>query len=173
MTTRVFSRWIVAMCIGIIVVTAGRAGAEGNKACGLLMPSEIESVLGAKVTLKSDGQMGEGKTEHCTGQAPAAAVMLRLSTGLDAGGNRPGGKEMKGIETAKQMGAQVEVKTFGAITCSTITPPANIAQMGFNTTCTVKKATALAGVEVQVKSQKDMISIERLRPLAEKMAERF
>jgi hypothetical protein len=96
--------------------------------------------------------------------------MLRLVTGLDPGRDRSGGTEKKGIEMAKQMGIQVDVKTFGPITCSTMVPPANLVQHGFNTTCTVSKATAVAGIEVQAKSQKDMVSIEQLRPLAEKMA---
>ena len=61
----------------------------------------------------------------------------------------------------KQMGIQVDVKTFGPITCSTMVPPANLAQHGFNTTCTVSKPTAIAGVEVIAKSQHDMVSIER------------
>ena len=52
-------------------------------------------------------------------------------------------------------------------------PPANLAQHGFNTTSTVSKPTAIAGVEVIAKSQQDMVAIERLHPLAEKMANRF
>jgi hypothetical protein len=52
-------------------------------------------------------------------------------------------------------------------------PPANLAQHGFNTTCTVSKPTAVAGIGVTAKSQQDMVSIERLHPLAEKMASRF
>jgi hypothetical protein len=99
--------------------------------------------------------------------------MLRLVTELDPGRDRSGCTEKKGIELAKQMGIQVDVKTFGPITCSTMVPPANLAQHGFNTTCTVSKPTAVAGGEVTAKSQQDMVSIERLHPLAEKMASRF
>lgn len=71
------------------------------------------------------------------------------------------------------MGAQVDVKTFGPITCSTMVPPASLAEHGFNTTCTVSKANAVAGIEVTAKTQKDRVSIDKLRPLAEKMASRF
>ena len=99
--------------------------------------------------------------------------MLRLSTGLAPGRDRSGGTEKGGIEVVKKMGIQVDVKTFGPITCSTMVPHANLAQHGFNTTCTVSKPTAIAGVEVTAKSQQDMVSIERLHPLAEKMASRF
>jgi hypothetical protein len=99
--------------------------------------------------------------------------MLRLVTGLDPGRDRSGGTEKKGIEAVRKMGIQVDVKTFGPITCSTMAPPASLAQHGFNTTCTVIKPTAVAGVEVTAKSQQDMVSIERLHLLAEKMANRF
>lgn len=71
------------------------------------------------------------------------------------------------------MGAQVDVKVFGPISCSTVVPPASLAQYGFNTTCTVSKSSAVAGVEVVTKTQEDMLSIEQLRPLAEKMVNRF
>jgi hypothetical protein len=117
--------------------------------------------------------MAVGGVDICNAQTSTANVMLRLSTGLDPGRDRSGGTEKKGIEVIRQMGIQVDVKIFGPITCSTMVPPANLAQHGFNTTCTVSKATAVAGIEVHVKSQKDMVAIEQLRPLAEKMAERF
>ncbi len=176
MTTRMCTRWrVVGWCLGAVVAISQEpaSAVEGNKACLLLTPSEMESVFGAKVTLNSDRAVPAGKTEVCTGQAPTAAVMLRLVTGLDHRRDKSGSKEMKGMETAKQMGAQVEVKTFGEITCSTMLPPSNLTKLGFNTTCTISKETAVAGIEVQTKSQKDMISIDRLRPLAEKMAWRF
>jgi hypothetical protein len=147
--------------------------ADANKACRLLTPSELEGVLGGNVTMNGGAPMSGGKTEICTGQASTTSVMLRLVTGLDPGRDRSGSREKAGIELLKTMGAKVDVKTFGPITCSTVEPPAEQTQKGTNTTCTVTKDTAVAGIEVTAKSQKDMISIERLRPLAEKMAGRF
>jgi hypothetical protein len=176
MTMRALSQWMAtAVCAGAFAasVQSPVSAADGNKACGLLTPSELESVLGTKVSLSGGGGMAVQRTELCTGKTSTSTVMLRIVTGLDPGRDRSGGTEKKGIEMVKQMGVQVEVKTFGPITCLTMVPPANLAQHGFNTTCTVSKATAVAGIEVQVKSQKDMVSIEQLRPLAEKMVERF
>ncbi|MGQ0811319.1 MAG: hypothetical protein ACT4OO_08865 [Nitrospiraceae bacterium] len=180
MGRRTFSRRIaVAVYAGAVaaMVQAPVGAADGSKACGLVTLSELEAVLGTKVSLSGGAAVPAGaRAEFCMGQAPTATVVLRLGTGLDPGreGDRSGGAEMKGIEIAKKMGAQVEVKTFfEPSTCSTMVPPANLAQYGFNTTCTVSKATAVAGIEVQAKSQKDMVSIEQLRPLAEKMAGRF
>ncbi len=77
------------------------------------------------------------------------------------------------MEMMKQMGAQVEVKSFGPIVCSTLEPPTDKQQMGYNTTCTVNKDTAMAGIEITANKKNDMLSIERVRVLAEKMAGRF
>ena len=175
MTMRAFSRWMaIAVCASAFVasVLAPVGAADSNKACGLLTPSELQIVLGTTVSL-SGGGMAVGRAELCTGQTSTSTVMLRLVTGLDPGRDRSGGTEKKGIEMVKQMGIQVDVKTFGPITCSTMMPPMNLAQHGFNTTRTVSKPTAVAGIEVAAKSQQDMVSIERLHPLAEKMAIRF
>ena len=105
----------------------------------------------------------------CMGQVPTARVLLRLAPGPAGDGSA----ERAGIDAARQMGAEVEVKTFGPITCSTMVPPPSLAEHGFNTTCTVRKANAVAGVEVTAKTRKEMLSIEKLRPLAELMVSRF
>jgi hypothetical protein len=165
-------RILMVGSIGLVMTlfSAHANAAEANKACGLATPAEIESALGSSVVLTP---MGGGKAEFCTGQAPNAKVVLRLASGLDPGRDRSGAKEKAGVEMMKKMGAQVEVKSLGPIVCSTVVPPAGKEQMGYNTTCTVSKDTAVAGIEVTAKSQKDMVPIERLHPLAEKMAGRF
>jgi len=68
--------------------------------------------------------------------------MLRLAKTSGQGG----GKESAGIAAAKSMGARVDVKTFGPITCSTMIPPASLAVHGFNTTCSVVKNRSLAAI---------------------------
>ena len=176
MTTRAFFRWMaVAVCAGAFAasVQAPVGAADGSKACGLLTPSELQTVLGTIVSLSGGGGIAAGGVELCIGQTSTAMVMLRLSTGLNPERDRSGGTEKKGIDAVKKMGIQVDVKTFGPITCSTMVPPANLVQQGFSATCTVSKQTAVAGVEVTAKSRQDMVSIERLHPLAEKMASRF
>ena len=70
-------------------------------------------------------------------------------------------------------GGKVEVKTFGQVTCSTMVPPPNLAQYGYNTTCSVLKGETVVAIEVTAKSQKDMVPMEKLRPVAEKMATRI
>jgi hypothetical protein len=142
-----------------------RARADGDsKACGLLTSAEVEAALGAKVSNFTVGAGG-----FCYASAPTVTVMVRVAKKSAASG-----REAKGIEMAKQMGARVDVQKFGATTCSTLVPPANLVQaMGFNTTCSIDKGDSVAAVEVTAKSQANMVSIEKLRPLAEKMTARF
>lgn len=165
-------RQIFVSLVGMVASmnSAYAAAADSNKACSLLTPAEIESALGSSVVLSPTAS---GKAEFCTGQAANVKVVLRLVNGLDPGRDRSGSKEKAGLEMIKKMGAQVEVKVFGPIVCSTLVPPAGKEQMGFNTTCTVSKETAVAGIELTAKSQNDMVSIEKLHPLSDKMAERF
>jgi hypothetical protein len=139
--------------------------AEGDgPACGLLTPAEVETALGARISSFTEGAGG-----LCSAAGPAVTVMLRMAKK----GAAPG-REAKGIAVAKQMGAQVDVQTFGATTCSTLVPPPQMAQaMGFNTTCSIDKGDRVAAVEVTAKSQANMVSIEKLRALAEKMTPRF
>jgi hypothetical protein len=161
---------IVAM-LAVSGLVAPATATDDNKACELLNASEIASVLGANVALK--GGAMPGRTHICTGQASDKRIMLRLVAGLDPARDRSGSKEKAGLEIVKQMGGQVEVKTFGPIVCSALEPPAGKEQMGYNTTCTVSKDTAMACIEVTANTKQALIPIERLRPLAEKVMGRF
>jgi hypothetical protein len=145
--------------------------AQANKACALASPAEIEGVLGAKVAGLKAQQTGDASTQICMGTSPKGRVMLRLAKQKSEG--TPGEKERKGIEIAKKMGAQVDVQTSGPITCSTFIPPQSLEAHGFNTTCTVTKGDAVAGIEITAKTRADMVPIAKLRPLAEKMSGRF
>lgn len=138
-----------------------------GKACGLATPEELQAAMGGPVTaLKSHQSAGGG--DVCMGQTPTATVLLRLVTRS----GKPGA-EAAGVEAARKLGAQVEVKTEGPITCSSMIPPKGLEQYGFNTTCAVFKSGQVAAVEVAAKSQKDMVPVERLRTLAGLMARRF
>lgn len=138
-----------------------------SKACALATPSEIQSAIGASPSLKP--QAMPGGADFCMGQAGSYKVMLRLAKRSDTSGD----KEAKGIAMAKQMGAQVEVKKFGDITCSTFIPPANMAQAGYNTTCSVFKNGQVGAIEITAKSLSEMVSIDKLRSVADKIASRL
>ena len=158
----------IGIALLMLGVMTGSAMAADSPACKLLTPAELEPVAGKLRAFTPMGGLPE--TNICTSSSTAGTrVMLRLAM-RKAGGDSP---EAKGIEAAKKMGAIVDVKTSGPITCSTIIPPKNLQAYGFNTTCTVVKTGQVAGVEVTVKAQKDMVPIDKLRPLAEKMTGRF
>lgn len=176
MSGRDFSRWVVeSVCVVAIAagISATAGAAQSNKACALLTPAEVKAAIGGKVSGWSDGgAVGAGGGSAvflCRGQTPTASILLRLAKTS----GRASGSAAAGIEIAKKMGAKVDVKTSGPITCSTVIPPENLAQYGFNTTCSIVKNGMVAAIEVQTKMQKDMVPIEKLQPLAEKMASRF
>src|SRR5262245_59022387 len=160
------STLIVALiALGAVVVTAQT---PAHKACALVTDAEIQSALGSKVTLRA-GSMGDVQT--CAGETPGARVLLRFFRRTT---DRSGNVEQAGIDAFRKMGAQVDVKSSGGITCMTAVPPQNMAAMGFGTTCTVtSKAPTFAVIEITAKTQKDMVPMEKLRAVAEKMASRF
>lgn len=159
----------IATAFLIFTFVAGwvQNSAAQNKACALATPSEIQSTIGASPSLKP--QSMPGGADFCMGQAGSYKVVLRLAQRTDTTGD----KEKKGIAMAKQMGAQVEVKKFGDITCSTFIPPANMAQAGYNTTCSVFKNGQVGAIEITAKSQSEMVSIDKLRSVADKIASRL
>jgi len=159
----------IVVALAIVVGHALIANGEGNKACALASPGEIETVLGAEVTGLNSPATGDASAQICLGNSSKGSVMLRLAKGKSEGGEA----ERKGLEIVKKMGAQVDVKTFGPITCSTVIPPKNLEQHGFNTTCAISKSPQVAAIEIQAKTRADMVPIEKLRPLPEKMAGRF
>jgi hypothetical protein len=162
---------VVLSAAVIVSAMAGRASlaqAPANKASALVTDAELQSALGSKVALKA-GSLGTAQT--CSGESPSATVSVRL---LKTSTARSGNAEHSGIDAIKKMGAQVDVKTSGGIMCMTVVPPTNLATMGFGTTCTVtSKAPTYAVIEVTAKTQKDMVPMEKLRAVAEKMASRF
>jgi hypothetical protein len=146
--------------------------------CSLLKPSEVESALGAKVSgLDTSGQISGMQT--CSGVvANRMQVMVMfapagMQKGNDAKWADPLAElERQSRESAKSIGAQMDVKKFGDnILCTTLVPPK---QGPYATQCmAVKKPTGMVSISVLVAKQQDMAPIEKLRPLAEKMLSRF
>jgi hypothetical protein len=144
------------------------AATAQSQACALATAEELQAALGAPVSGLKPQTLPGGNADLCAGQTPAASVMLRLAR--RSGGP---GAEAAGIEAARKMGAQVEVKTDGPFTCSTIIPPKQLEQYGFNTTCSVLKNGQVAAIEVTAKRQQDMADMGRLRKLVERIAGRL
>lgn len=143
--------------------------------CKLLTPAEIESVLGIKVSRFTHGSVQGSNTVTCNGDA-----VKGMSVGMMFAAPKPGDPKiadpMSWIETysrdsAKAIGAKLNVQRFGSSVICTqlITPKGG----PFNTQCYAIKSPNLATVTVLVPTQQEMVSMDKLRPLAEKMLGRF
>jgi hypothetical protein len=155
---------LVMVCAGPALPAQTAAGA----ACGLVTESDVAPVLGAKAPLKS-GSVGAVQT--CSADGPTASMLVRV---FKRSGGPNDEREKAGVEQMKKMGAQIEGKEFGDMTCMTIVASASVPQLGYTTTCTLtKKAPMFAVIEIKAKSQKDMASMDKVRAVAEKMATRF
>lgn len=168
MQNRIAQAAVAALLLAIFSM-AGHAQAANNKACTLLTPAELEPVAGKVAEFKSIAATAEAQV--CSARSVKGSVMLRWSKSKSKADSAKAAAQ--GVAAARDMGATVDVKTFGPITCSTMIPPANMTQYGFNTTCSVAKGDAVAAVEIGARFKKDMVSIDKLRPLAEKLATRF
>jgi hypothetical protein len=104
----------------------------------------------------------------CVGQVGRFKVLIRVARRQD----NTGETERQGIETLRKMGVRVEVKTDGDLTCSTMVPPASLAHLGFNTTCSILRAGRVIAVEVTAPSEKEMVSIDVVRNLVQKATAR-
>jgi hypothetical protein len=112
-----------------------------------------------------------GEVQTCSARAQTASATVRV---FKRTGDASGAKEQAGIDALKRMGGQVDVKSSGGITCVTMTPPANMPQMGYGTSCTVtNKAPMYSVIETRATSQKEMVPMDKLRAVAEKMAGRM
>lgn len=171
--TRLSAKRVLKLLVPIAVLIWVPDLRAQNKACALATPGELTAALGATVSSLKPQEM-PGTTQICLGSTLNAKVLLRVAQKSgDEGAKSSGETERKGIEVMKKMGARVDVKTFGAVTCSTITPAANMPESGYKTTCSYSKKTGVAAIEITAKTQKDAVPIDKLRPLAEKMADRF
>jgi len=163
---------LIALALAATLIPIPAVGADAS--CGLLTSKELEAVVGTKVPELSGGKVptkSGASVQMCTAHTARVDILLRVAKSTGKG--NAGAAAAQGLKMAKDMGAQVDVKTFGPITCSTMIPPKNLEQYGFNTTCSVVKGSEVAAIELTAKAKKDLVSIEKLRPLAETMASRM
>ena len=146
--------------------------------CKLLTQAEIESALGAKATFAGTAQWGA--TPTCAGGSAAKkmSILVMFSPGDATKANDPkwadplGYLEQISRQSADSIKAKMEAKRFGSsILCTTLIPPK---QGPYSTQCmVVKKPTGMASIGILVPTQQDMVSMDALRPLAEKMLGRL
>jgi hypothetical protein len=146
--------------------------------CKLLTPAEIEGALGGKVVFAGGAQWGA--TPTCAGASTPKrmSIMLMFVPGNAGKADDPkwadplGYLEQVSRASGNSIKAQMEFKRFGSsMLCSTLIPP----KPGpYSTQClVVKKPTGMVSISVLVVTQQDMVPIDKLHLLAEKMAGRF
>ena len=166
--TRYWHWTVVGLAAAVVLVVTSAYAQESPVACTLLQPAELASALGGKAGELSG--TSTGSAEICNGQVGQLKIMIRTAKRQREDG---GAVERKGIEVARKMGMLVEGKIDGDMTCSTLVPPPALAEMGFNTTCSILRAGSVVAVEVTAPSQKEMASMEVVGQLVQKAITRF
>src|SRR5260370_10774822 len=162
-----------------LVLLAGSLSAVAQvDPCKLLTQAEIENAIGAKATFAGSAQWGA--TPTCAGgsMAKKMSILVMFAPGDAAKANDPkwadplGYLEQLSRQSADSIKAKMDAKRFGSsVLCTTLIPPK---QGPYSTQCmVVKKPTGMASIGILVKTQQEMVSMETLRPLAEKMLGRF
>ena len=169
MSRRSDARSPTGAAIGIVLaaalmnaLTVSPAQAQGNKLCALLTPAEIEAALGFKVALSPNALGG------CMGPTPSRhMVSIELKAAPIPG---PDGQAQI-VQAMKAHGIRMEFATFGPVTCSTGIPQKP--ELPFGTNCSISKGGQTAIISVTAGSEREMVPLEKLRTLAEKMAPRL
>ncbi|HMF91083.1 MAG TPA: hypothetical protein VKL40_10585 [Candidatus Angelobacter sp.] len=148
--------------------------------CKLLTPAEIENALGGKLSGYSGNAPMSATIPTCAGGIlpKRMSVMVMFAAGDAKSAADPkwadplGYLEQMSRQSADSIKAKMEAKRFGSsILCTTLIPPK---QGPYATQCmAVKKPTGMATISILVPAQQDMVSMDTLRPLAEKMLGRF
>jgi hypothetical protein len=143
--------------------------------CKLLSQAEIESAIGAKAMFAGTAQWGA--TPTCPGGSTAKhmSIMVMFTPGKADDphwADALGFLEQVSRQNADSIKAKMDAKRFGSsILCTTLIPPK---QGPYSTQCmAVKKPTGMATISILVPAQQDMVSMDALRSLAEKMLARF
>ena len=155
----------------LTLAASSLATAQSRNPCTLLSKAEIESVVGGPIS-GLDGSNNLGGTQTCSGVvAKRMSVMLMYVTSNQKVADPMGYLEAESRKAANSIGAQMDVKKFGPILCTTLIPPK---QGPYSTQCMViKPPSSMASIAVMVAKQQEMVSIDKLHILAEKMLRRF
>lgn len=164
-----------------------QTGPTSEKACALLLPSEIEAAVGAKLArplagmelpVKKDAAHPAGEALWtCQGSAGTRSVTVVYGTEPAT----PEGKAQARIrlkapqERLRRMGYAVKETTLGATTCWTMTPPAAHGDepVAFGTTCGGVKGRSFYSVSVSSTGVGDLLGVSKVKLLADKAAARL
>ena len=170
---------LIAVLAFVLLAQSLPAAAQVDP-CKLLTAAEIESALGGKLSGYSGNSPMSATIPTCAGgvMSKRMSVMVMFAAGDAKSAADPkwadplGYLEQTSRQSADGIKAKMEAKRFGSsILCTTLIPPK---QGPYSTQCmVVKKPTGMASIGILVPTQQDMVSMDALRPLAEKMLGRF
>jgi hypothetical protein len=175
---------LVLALLATLLVPAPFRAQSGPKACSMLSISEVESVMGTKVTSSTEGDIHykkgpksdhEGILMTCNWKVGARSVSLVYSTApVTAEGKKQGERQIKASEeTLMQEGYKVDKKDFGSLKCSTLVAPAQQAVKQFSTTCGTEKGRMFVTISASASGEGDLIPMEKIKTLAEMAASRL
>jgi len=166
--------------IALVLLAASLPAVAQVNPCKLLTAAEIESALGGKLSGYGGNAPMSATIPTCAGGIlpKRMSVMVMFAAGDAKSAADPkwadplGYLEQMSRQSANSIKAQLDAKRFGSsILCTALIPPK---QGPYSTQCmAVKKPTGMATITVLVPAQQDMVSMDTLRPLAEKMLGRF
>lgn len=159
---------------------------SSEKACILLKPAELEAVLGGKIASPMTGTEApfhkDAKHDHdgvlymCNAGVGSRGVSLMYGTqpATAEGKKRGEAKGKAAMEKMRKTGYIIEERAFGEIKCFTILPRSNKPGPAYVvTSCGVAKGRYFFSLSVSPQSAKDVLPIEKLKPLAEKATARL
>ncbi|MBZ5555472.1 MAG: hypothetical protein LAO21_22415 [Acidobacteriia bacterium] len=175
---------LVLVLIAALAVPLALRAQSGPKACSMLTVSELEEVMGAKITSSTEGDIPykkgassdhEGTLMTCHWKMGARSVSLVYSTGpVTAEGKKQGENKIKASEEAlRQEGYKVDKKDFGNMKCSTMVAPVQQTVKQFSTSCGTEKGRMFVTVSASASGQGDLVPMEKIKTLTEKAASRL
>jgi len=157
----------------LMLAASSLATAQSRNPCTLLSKAEIESVVGGPIS-GLDGSNNMGGTQACSGVAKnrmSVMIMYVTSNQNQKVADPMGYLEAESRKSAQSIGAKMDVKRSGNILCTTLIPPK---QGPYSTQCMVGKLpNSMASIAVMVTTEQEMVPIDKLLPLAQKMVGRF
>jgi len=176
------ARFLASLALLALALPASAAD-KGHRPCSLLTPSELETALGTKLGApkETDATYAKGAVhDHdgvlssCSWTGETRSVFLAVSTSAVTPEGRARGLKAKADAEAalKKQGLKVQKKSWGPVACTLLTPPKGKA-IPHGTTCGGDKGKFVYYLSVSTKADLPPVPMERLRGLAEKVADRL
>jgi hypothetical protein len=173
------SRRLTAACIAALLFAISFAAvpacAAEHKSCKLLTAAELEPVTGKVGEFNSFAVVANSET--CLAKTANGTVTLRLTKQEPQPAAKGKGVDPVALEKIRERSQKaqpnLEIKNFGDMACSKMSPRPGREAMGYTTMCVITKGNTQGAVTVMVKNAKDAVSMDALHSVAQKMVPRI